>query len=84
MRQVALPLDFTILFHVCIAKLLGADWGDQSAREPDRTVTGPLDQARIKSRHSPAGRPHPHRSTNRRKGSKQACASQLMRQAWVG
>jgi hypothetical protein len=38
--------------------------GDSPTGKTDRTVTGPLDQARIRSRTFPAGRPHQARTTD--------------------
>jgi hypothetical protein len=62
--------------------MLDGDGEERSAREPDRTVMGPLDQARIRSRHSSADRPHPPRATNQRKSTNRRWASQETSQLW--
>ena len=44
---------------------------------------GPLDQARIRSRNSPAGRPHPSKATNQRESTNgKRWASQETSQLW--
>lgn len=56
---------------------------ERSAGKTDRTVMGPLDQARIRSRSFPAGRPHQARTTDHAEDSNQGrSGGRLRSQAW--